>query len=174
MSGLVFTMVFQSNWKTEKKLRKSTHERKPLILSKQKSHTRQPSENAERNANKVRGKQIEFNKNGSPAAHYVGRELDKLWPLLERLLLFRCWFLPIVSIRFDEMQQKIIGSTTPFRMKNLSSASKRCLPLMFTWKIIRWNCHTTNRKSCASNKKQKKEWKKRKNKKIEQKPSTKA
>lgn len=27
--------------------------------------------------NRVRGKQIEFNKNGSPEANYVGRELKK-------------------------------------------------------------------------------------------------
>lgn len=55
-----------------------------------------------------RKKQIEFNKNRSPEANYVGRELDKLFVVLYKVQTF------LVFVRFEEMQYKIIGLTTPF------------------------------------------------------------
>lgn len=90
-----------------------------------KSHNTYWRRNVRRLGNKVSGKQIEFNKNRSPEANYDGRELDKLFAWLYKVQTFLVFAMFCCSIRFKEMQQNIIGSTTPFRMIGRASALTR-------------------------------------------------
>lgn len=74
-----------------------------------KSHCKPLKKNTGRGKNRIRGKQIDFNKNRMPEANYVGRELNKLSSSLSmcgcvQCTKFKFWlvFARVFSIRFKE------------------------------------------------------------------------
>lgn len=111
-----------------------------------KSHCKPLKKNTGRGKNRIRGKQIDFNKNRMPEAYYVGRELNKLSFSLSicgcvHCTKFKFWlvFARVFSIRFKENaveNNNWLKHCLPDD-RGIASAWKWWLALMFAGEIIR-------------------------------------